>query len=92
MDRALRGSDNAGRVEASWEGPGAALRTALGHLSDPDRQVIILRYLLDLPVEETSSVLGVPAGTVKSRSSRALARLRQVISQGDPALRQALQE
>jgi RNA polymerase sigma factor (sigma-70 family) len=39
--------------------------------------VIVHRYLLDLSVEETSKILGLPPGTVKSRCSRALERLRR---------------
>ncbi|WP_199520922.1 RNA polymerase sigma factor [Jiangella anatolica] len=50
----------------------AALRT----LSEPQRQVVVCRYLLDLDEEETATVLGWPRGTVKSRLHRALRRLR----------------
>jgi RNA polymerase sigma factor (sigma-70 family) len=46
-------------------------------LSDDDRLVITSRYLLQLSGEETAAALGIPAGTVKSRLSRALDRLRQ---------------
>ena len=45
-------------------------------LSDDDRLVIAARYFLQLSGEETAAALGVPEGTVKSRLSRALARLR----------------
>lgn len=45
-------------------------------LGDDDRRVIACRYFLELGGEETAAVLGVPEGTVKSRLSRALARLR----------------
>ena len=45
-------------------------------LSDEDRLVITSRYLLELSGEETAAALGIPEGTVKSRLSRALARLR----------------
>lgn len=41
------------------------------------RSVIVHRYLLDLSEEETSEILGLPVGTVKSRSSRAVERLRR---------------
>ena len=53
-----------------------ALIGGLARLADPDRQVIALRYLLELSEAEAAAVLGVPAGTVKSRLSRALERLR----------------
>ncbi len=45
-------------------------------LDEDDRMVISSRYFLELSGEETAAVLGVPEGTVKSRLSRALARLR----------------
>jgi RNA polymerase sigma factor (sigma-70 family) len=53
-----------------------SLLRALNRMSEEDRQVITCRYLLELSVEETAEVLGCPAGTVKSRLSRALARLK----------------
>ncbi len=45
-------------------------------LPEDDRLVIASRYFLELSGEETSSALGIPEGTVKSRLSRALARLK----------------
>lgn len=44
--------------------------TALRALPEPQRQVIALHYLADLPVDQISDELGVPVGTVKSRLSR----------------------
>jgi RNA polymerase sigma-70 factor (ECF subfamily) len=52
------------------------LLRALEGLRDDDREVISCRYLLDLSEEETATALGLRRGTVKSRTSRALARLR----------------
>lgn len=52
------------------------LLRALGQLDEQDRDVLTCRYFLDLSEEETAEVLGVRRGTVKSRTSRALARLR----------------
>ena len=54
----------------------AALAAALERLDERDRQVIACRYLLELSEAETAAALGCRAGTVKSRLSRALARLR----------------
>lgn len=44
------------------------------------RQVVALRYLLGLSEAETAETLGIPAGTVKSRTARALARLERALS------------
>lgn len=49
---------------------------AINALADPDREVIAARYFLDLSEAETAEVLGLPRGTVKSRLSRAIGRLR----------------
>jgi len=55
---------------------GAALvRAALSDLSADQRATIVLRYFLDLSEKDTADVLGVATGTVKSRTSRALAAL-----------------
>jgi RNA polymerase sigma-70 factor (ECF subfamily) len=53
-----------------------ALTRAIERLPDRDRLVIAYRWLLDLSEAETADVLGVRPGTVKSRLSRALGRLR----------------
>ena len=45
-------------------------------LGEEDRRVIASRYFLELSGEETAAALGIPEGTVKSRLSRALTRLR----------------
>lgn len=52
---------------------------ALARLRDEDRLVISYRYVLDLSEAEMGEALGVARGTVKSRLSRAMARLREVI-------------
>jgi RNA polymerase sigma-70 factor (ECF subfamily) len=46
-------------------------------LDDNGRDVITCRYFLELSGQETAAALGVSEGTVKSRLSRALARLRE---------------
>ncbi|MEO6713817.1 MAG: sigma-70 family RNA polymerase sigma factor [Mycobacteriales bacterium] len=53
-----------------------ALVLALNRLKEADREVIAHRYLLELSEAETAQVLGCRVGTVKSRLSRALERLR----------------
>jgi RNA polymerase sigma factor (sigma-70 family) len=54
----------------------------LRRLTERDRQVLICRYLLGLDEAESAAVLGWPRGTVKSRSSRALSRLRAMAEEG----------
>jgi RNA polymerase sigma factor (sigma-70 family) len=57
-----------------------AMATALRELQPDHRRVIYYRYFLDLSEEEMADALDCPRGTVKSRLSRALARLRQIVS------------
>jgi len=67
-----------------------ALWQAVRRLSELDQRVIYLRYFLELSEAETAAALEVPAGTVKSRLHRALARLRTVIERDFPELREGL--
>ena len=54
---------------------GLAVRRALMALSKEHREVLVLRFYSDLSERETADVLDVPAGTVKSRTARALSAL-----------------
>ena len=54
-----------------------AVDRALGGLSADHREVVVLRYYLHLNEQQIAEALGVPPGTVKSRLSRALARLAE---------------
>ena len=58
------------------------LTAALAALRPDEQQVLVCRFVLDLGEDETASVLGVRRGTVKSRTSRALARLRVALPEG----------
>ena len=51
------------------------LSQALGRLRRRHREVLVLHYLAELPVEEMARVLVIPVGTVKGRLSRARAAL-----------------
>ena len=53
------------------------LADVLRSLSDPHREVILMRFVDDLTLEEISTALDVPLGTVKSRLHHALQRLRE---------------
>lgn len=56
-----------------------ALAAALGRLPENDRLVIGLRFFLELSEKEMAEAMRCRPGTVKSRLSRALARLREVL-------------
>jgi RNA polymerase sigma-70 factor (ECF subfamily) len=55
-------------------------------LRDDDREIIGARYFLELSEAEAAEALGIPRGTVKSRLSRALGRLRVQLADGDGGL------
>jgi RNA polymerase sigma-70 factor, ECF subfamily len=55
------------------------LRQALAELTFEQREALSLRFGQELSVQETADALGLPAGTVKSRTHNALRRLRSVI-------------
>ncbi len=55
------------------------LQRALVALSPKQREVVILRYLVDLPEAEVAQSLGVSVGTVKTHASRGLAALRKAM-------------
>jgi RNA polymerase sigma factor (sigma-70 family) len=52
------------------------LLSAVERLPDKLGRVVVCRYLLELDEASTAVVLGLPRGTVKSRLSRGLGRLR----------------
>ncbi len=59
---------------------------AVQQLAQADQQIIYLRYFLDLSVAETAETLEMAEGTVKSRCSRALERLRSIVRRDLPTL------
>jgi RNA polymerase sigma-70 factor (ECF subfamily) len=66
------------RLVQAAPGPERAdLRQAMATLPEPFRQVVVLHYFADLPVDEISALLEVPTGTIKSRLSRARAALAE---------------
>jgi RNA polymerase sigma-70 factor, ECF subfamily len=79
--------DASGDAVPSPEAAAAAAETrrtllaAVNELPPGERLVVGLRYFLELSEEETAAVAGIPRGTVKSRLSRALGRLRAAITE-----------
>jgi RNA polymerase sigma-70 factor, ECF subfamily len=62
--RHLLGSEQSQRV-----------RARLGQLPEPMREALLLRFAMDMPLEEIASAMRIPLGTVKSHLSRGLKRL-----------------
>ena len=54
------------------------VRWAVSRLSDPLREVVELGVFQDLPYAEVAEILGIPVGTVKSRMSNALKKLKEI--------------
>jgi RNA polymerase sigma-70 factor (sigma-E family) len=54
-----------------------ALAAALAQLTRRERTIVVLRYYVDLSEAEVAAHVGVSVGTVKSTSSKALAKLRR---------------
>ncbi|MBA2510147.1 MAG: sigma-70 family RNA polymerase sigma factor [Rubrobacteraceae bacterium] len=63
----------------------AELLGAVEGLREEDREVISLRYFLELTEAEAASVMGCARGTVKSRLSRAVGRLREKMMEAQDA-------
>lgn len=57
-----------------------ALVAALARLPEPQRRVIVLHHLADLPVAAVAAEVGAPEGTVKARLSRGRAALAQLLA------------
>jgi len=59
------------------------LAAALRKLPIEQREVVVLRLVQDWSIAETAQALDIPPGTVQSRYSRALQRLRQILEAED---------
>lgn len=60
--------------------PDPDLYEAIASLSQPQKEVVVARYLLDMSESATAEAFGLPKGTVKSRLSRALDTLKEKLS------------
>lgn len=65
------------------------LLDALGRLKPLDRAIVVLRYWEDCSVEYTALLLEISAGVVRTRSMRAMATLRELLSEERPVARAA---
>ena len=72
------GHDEVGRTRATDEVDDADLIIrVLSDLTDRERRVLVLRHYWDLSEATVSTELGISLGTVKSTTSRALAKVRE---------------
>lgn len=86
--RAFRDEPTSVRIEekSAQNLEASELWHAVQKLNADDQRIIYLRYFLDLPVDETAQALQVAEGTVKSRLSRAMEKLRKIIQQDFPVI------
>ncbi|MEV0563113.1 SigE family RNA polymerase sigma factor [Dactylosporangium sp. NPDC050588] len=63
------------------------LLEAMAHIPARDRAILVLRYWEDQSVDTVADLLGIPTGTVKAQSARALTRLRRLLGTTELALR-----
>ena len=86
-DRASGDAAPSPEVAALEQEKRTGLLNAVNQLREKDRTVVILRYFMEMSEAETAKILGVAVGTVKSRLSRALGRLKGLVEEPDLASR-----
>lgn len=79
-----------GRLAPPMPAPGmspdrVAVVAALQRISRRLREAVVLHYLVDLPVDEVASVLGVTASAVRSRLQRGRQELAELLRDWSPA-------
>lgn len=86
-ERLDRASPDAVETEVLDAVSTAHVRDTFAHLSDDQRDVLVLRVIGDLSLDETARVLGKTTGAVKSLQHRALAAVARLLSADpDPAV------
>ena len=85
VTRDLSQDDLASQAQAGFDliGERALLRSGLQLLPERQREMVVMRFILDLSVAEVAALLEVPEGSVKSATHRALLSLRELLSQPD---------
>ncbi len=74
------------REQPATQNPGAScakddVRWAVSRLTEPLREVVELGVFQDLPYAEIAGILGIPVGTVKSRMSNAVKKLKEIFDE-----------
>jgi RNA polymerase sigma factor (sigma-70 family) len=81
----LQGTDHDLPVGEVDHAGSLVLRAAVDELAPRQRATILMRYYLDMSVEQTAAALDITAGTVKSQTSRGLDTLRLVLGEARAA-------
>ena len=85
QNRRASREENWGKDLPTVQCPGDSVREdvrwAVAQLSDPLRETVELGVFQDLPYAEVAEVLGIPVGTVKSRMSNALKKLKEIFDE-----------
>ena len=70
-------------IDAPREPVDPELLAALAALSDEQREVVVLRFVADLPLEAVAKITGRSPGAVKAMQHRAMDNLRKAVSRDD---------
>lgn len=79
-----RGSLESAETEVLYAAERASMVTALRALPHRQREVLVLRYYLDLSEGQIAEALDISTGSVKAHAHRGLARLRADLSPAEP--------
>ncbi len=85
--KALKPDSHDAADATRWVEDRDQLDRALGKLSIEHRTVLVLRFHLDLRIDDIASVLDIPVGTARSRLDRALKRIRPALAADAPTER-----
>jgi len=80
IDRAMSSPSQTAQIDRRLD-----VMATLKTLSEPHREVLVLREIRGLSYEEIAQVLAVPRGTVESRLSRARAEFREKLTRSEGA-------
>lgn len=87
VQEALDAASDQPTPEESWVSGGARklVYRAMEALTEKNREILLLHDIQQLKLEEIAQMLGVPIGTVKSRSNRARIELAKAVRRIDPS-------
>jgi RNA polymerase sigma-70 factor (ECF subfamily) len=60
-----------------------AVRRALDRMTEPEREILVLHWYVELSYQEIAEALGTTVGAVKARGNRALQQLRSLLGVAD---------